>query len=74
MAVGNRIYEKAYCSLKPENRGLLRGNAQKIRETGNFSVTPTGPKLKPEVCLARTWDGQTYIVALLDKGFLYCDQ
>src|SRR5207237_9557220 len=67
-AVAYRMQEVTLGGLRPERQRQLRQIAQQFKETGAAN-TPPRPELKPGTRLVREWQGRTYEVLVLDRGF-----
>ena len=67
-AVAYRMQEIALGGLGPGRQRQLRQIAQQFKETGAAN-TPPRPELKPGTRLVREWQGRTYEVLVLDRGF-----
>ena len=62
------MQEIALGGLGPGRQRQLRQIAQQFKETGAAN-TPPRPELKPGTRLVREWQGRTYEVLVLDRGF-----
>ena len=67
-AVAYRMQEIALGGLGPGRQRQLRQIAQQFKETGAAN-TPRRPELKPGTRLVREWQGRTYELLVLDRGF-----
>jgi hypothetical protein len=69
-AVAYRIQENAYGGLKPALVRQLRRVMEGLR-AGRPPNTTTRPQMKPGVRLMRDWNGESYTVEVLEKGFAW---
>ena len=67
-AVAYRMQEVALGGLRLGRQRQLHQIAQQFKETG-AATTPRRPELKPGTRLVREWQGRTYEVLVLDRGF-----
>ena len=67
-AVAYRMQEVARGGLRPEPQRQLRRIAQQFKETGAATVRARR-ELRPGSRLVREWQGRTYEVLVLDRGF-----
>ena len=69
-AIGYEMQVKRYGGLKTASARRL----QKLSDpaaNGGQSITSTPPNLQPGTRLVREWNGHTYVVDVVDGGFLW---
>src|SRR5947199_8139361 len=62
------MQEVALGGLRPERQRQLRQFAQQLNGSQEVRIRPR-PELKPGTRLVREWQGRTYEVLVLDRGF-----
>jgi hypothetical protein len=67
-AVAHRMQEVALGGPRPQPRRQLLRIAQQFKQTGQAMIRAR-PELKPGTRLVREWQGRTYEVLVLDRGF-----
>jgi hypothetical protein len=67
-AVAYRMQEVALGGLRPAQQRRLRQYAQEFKKTGETRLRAR-PELKSGTRLVREWQGRTYDVLVLDRGF-----
>lgn len=73
LAAAYQAQEQAFGGLSLQTKAALRRHAEELRQTGALTLQPSAPKLKPGVRLVRVWRGESHVVSVLDRGFLYRD-
>jgi hypothetical protein len=66
--LAHTLQERAYGGLAPVHRRRLTTLSRQLAEN-NLAALDTGPGLKPGSKLIREWQGQTYVVNVLEDGF-----
>ena len=69
-SVAYRMQEFALGGLRPEPQRQLRQIAQELKQTGAAAIR-LRPQLKPGTRLMREWQGRSYEVVVLDRGFFW---